>query len=95
MKQFAKYTWVPESFILENLGEHASHELKQFCRKNGTPLKVLEEGTSWENLFELYVGIMKEVVSEYVKEVDSSLELWDYFIERLSRVHNLEARNLF
>ena len=58
-------------------------------------LKTLEQGTPWDNLAELCVGILKSRVSKDVTESNSLRRLWDYFADRSSAVHNLTSRDTF
>ena len=39
-----------------------SKEVKQFCHKIGTTLRLLEESTQWANKSELYIGLYKEAI---------------------------------
>ena len=78
LKQFAKEIGAPEAFVLDSLCEQTSQEVKQFCNKIGTSLRVLEEGTIWSNRAKLYIGLMKEAVNKDMREADSPLAFWDY-----------------
>jgi predicted NACHT family NTPase len=76
-------------------GEQLSKEVKAFCNEIGSTLRALEEGTPWAKKAELYIGLLKEAVRKDMKEQDSSMVLWDYFIERRARIHNLTAKSNF
>ena len=95
LNHFAKEIGAREVFVLDSSGERTSQEVKHFCNNIGTSLRVLEEGTLWLNRAELYIGLIKEVVSKDMREADSSLLFWDYCAERRARVHNLTARKIF
>ena len=57
---------------------------------------MLEEGTSWANKSELYIGVLKESVSKDMKESNAPLYFWYYCVERRARIHNLTAKtNIF
>ena len=60
-----------------------------------TTLRVLEKATSWNNKSELYIGIIKEAVSKYMKYYESSLALWRYFVDRISQINNFNSCSLF
>jgi hypothetical protein len=73
VKQFAKEIGAPDAIICDMAGEQTSNALKRFCQEIGTTLRVLEEGTPWENKTELYVGLIKESVRKDMKESDCPL----------------------
>jgi hypothetical protein len=73
VKQFAKEIGAPDAIICDMAGEQTSNALKRFCQEIGTTLRVLEEGTPWENKTELYVGLIKEAVRKDMKESDCPL----------------------
>ena len=77
------------------MGEHSSHQLKQFCNDIGTALKHLEENTPWANKAKLHIGSIKEAVRKDMKESDSPIGLWDCCLESRARINNLTAQNLF
>ena len=52
VKQFAREVRAPQT----------SDCLKKFCQSIGTSLRVLDEGTPWSILAELYIGITKDSV---------------------------------
>ena len=52
------------------------------CYNIGANLRVLEEGTTWANKAELYIGLLKESVSKDMKESNAPLVFWDYCVER-------------
>ena len=58
-------------------------------------LRVLEEGTTCGNREKLCIGLTAEAVRKHVKEVDLPLTILDYCVERRTRVHSIEAKNLF
>ena len=70
-------------------------EVKSFCNKIGTTLKLLEQGTQWENRAELYVGLVKEAIRKDICLFHSPLVLWDYAAERRAYIMSLTARDLF
>ena len=96
VKQFAKAIGAPEAIIADASKEQTKkNELKQFLNSIGTELRVLEEGTPWANLAELYIGILKEAVRKDMCESDSPMVFWDYCIERRARINNLTAKDNF
>ena len=72
-----------------------SFEVKYFCNKIGTTLKLLEQGTQWANRAELYVGLVKEAVRKDIFLSHSPLVLWDYATECRAAIMSLPARDLF
>jgi hypothetical protein len=95
IKLFAKEVGAPDAIICEAAREQISQEVRTFCTKMGTALRVLEENTPWANRAELYIGIIKEAVRKDTKEADCPLAFWDYCTERRVRIHNLTANNPF
>ena len=95
LKMFAKDIGAPDAIICDAAREQISQEVRNFCYKIGTSLRVLEEGTPWANRAELYIGLLKEAVRKDLRESDCPLVFWDYCCERRARINNLTARNLF
>ena len=82
LKMFAKEVGVPEMVVADSHKCHKSKEVKAFCHKIGTTLRILEGSTQWANRAELYVGLFKEAVRKDMLEKDSPLIFWDYCAER-------------
>ena len=59
------------------------------------PLKFLERRTPWENLAELYIGLLKEAVCKDMEDSDSPLKFLDYCVEQRVLINNLTSKNLF
>lgn len=95
LKQFVKEIGAPEVIICDHSGEQSSREIHTFCSDIGTTLRYIEEGTPWANKAELYIGLLKESVRKDMKETNCPLVLWDYCVERRTRVNNLTAKSLF
>ena len=51
--KFAKEIGTTEAIICDIEGENTSKYKGKFCRDVGTTLRILEDGTPWENKFEL------------------------------------------
>ena len=47
------------AIICDAAREQISKEVHDFCYKIGTSIRVLEEGTPWDNRAELYIGLLK------------------------------------
>ena len=62
IKLFAKEVGAPDAIICDAAHEQISKEVRSFCLKMGTTIRVLEEDTPWANRAELYIGIVKEAV---------------------------------
>ena len=93
IKQFAKEIGVPTSIIADMAGEQMSQEVRKFCNDIGTTLWALEEGTPWSNKGAQYIGLLKEAVQKDMRESNSPMSLWDYYMERRARINNLMAKN--
>ena len=95
LRQFAKDVGAPEILVCDPHPSHKSFELKDFCNKIGTTLKILEQGTQWANRAELYVGLVKEAVRKDIHIFHSPLVLWDYAEESRAAIMSMTARDLF
>ena len=95
IKLFMKDIGAPDALICDAAREQISQEVRSFCHKVGTTLRVLEEDTPWSNRAELYIGFIKEGTRKDMKESDSPLVFWDYCAERRARINNLTAKSLF
>lgn len=70
---FDKEVAVPEAIIADTHKCHKSKEVRQFCHKIGTTLKILEGSTQWANMAELYVGLFKESVCKDMLATNSHI----------------------
>ena len=95
LKMLAKEVGVPEAIIADSHKSNRSKEVKQFCHKIGTTLRMLEGSTQWANRAELYVGLFKEAVRKDMLDTNSPLIFWDYFAERRALRTNMTAKNPF
>ena len=95
VKQFAKKIGVPMSLTLDLEGIQRSDKLKTTVNKMDLPLKFLKRKTQWENLAELYIGLLIEAVRFDMHRSESSMIFWDYCAERRALINNLTAKNLF
>ena len=95
LKLFAKEVGVPEAIIVDPHQAQKSNEVRQFCHKIGTTLRILEESTQHANRAELYIGLIKESTRKDIRESHSPLVLWDYAAELRARMFNMTAKNLF
>ena len=59
LKMSAKDIGAPDAIICDAAREQISKEVRDFCYKIGTSIRVLEEGTPWANRAELYIGLLK------------------------------------
>eukprot|EP00957_Ditylum_brightwellii_P123235 9396285-Ditylum_brightwellii.AAC.1 len=69
--------------------------MRTFCAEIGTTLRVLDEGTLWENKAEFYKGLIKEAVKKDMKNSNCPLALWDYCVEQRAHINNLTAKDSF
>ena len=95
LKKFTKEKWAPEDSTIDAAREDKSQEVKPFLNTLGATLRVLEEGTQWDNKAGLCIGILAEAVRTGMNEADSPLALWNYCVERRARVRNLTSKKLF
>ena len=95
MKLFTKEFGVPEAIIADSHKCNKSKEVKLFCHKIGTTLRILEVYTQWDNRAELFVSLFKEAVRKYMLDENSPLVFWDYCAERRSLIANMTSKDLF
>ena len=95
IRAFTKHVGAATTLVCDPGREQVSQEVKSFCSKVGTTLRILEKGTQWANRAELYIGLFKESIRKDMKASDCPLVLWDYCAERRARIHNLTASPLF
>ena len=95
VKAFAKKIGVPTALILDPEGTQTLRELEKVTKDMCFPLKFLERRTQWKNLAELYIGLLKEVVCKNMKDSDSPLKFWDYYVEQRVLFNSLTSKNLF
>jgi hypothetical protein len=73
IKLFAKEIGAPDAIVCDAAREQILKEVRTFCTKMGTALRVLEEDTPWANRAELYIGLVKEAPRKDMKESDCPL----------------------
>jgi hypothetical protein len=95
VKAFTKAIGAPDAIICDGARAQVMGDTKAFLDKIGTTLRQLERNTPWSNRAELYVGLVKEAVRKDLKLSNCPLVLWDYCAERVARVNNVTAKNLF
>ena len=95
LRIFCKEVGAPNAFVCDPHAAQKSKEVRAFCHKIGSTLRVLEERTQHANRAELYIGLIKEGICKDMRESDSPLVLWCYAAERRSNIFNLTAKNLF
>ena len=95
LRLFTKEVGVP-MYLISNLHpSQKSKEVRQFCHKIGTTLRLLEESTQWANQSEIYIGLFKESIRKDTLEANTPLVFWDYCAERQAAITNMTANNLF
>ena len=92
---FCKEVGVPNAFVCDPHAAQKSKEVRAFCHKIGSTLRVLEERTQHANRAELYIGLIKEGIRKDMRASNSPLVLWCYAAERKSNINNLTAKSLF
>ena len=95
LRRFAKEVGAPNVLVCDPHPSQKSREVKEFCNRIGTTLRVLEANTQWANRAELYVGLMKEATRKDMRETNSPLVLWDYCVERRALIFQVTAKKLF
>ena len=86
---------VPVNLIVDANWDTKYIKVKRLCDQVGTIIKILEKVTPWENIVELYIGLLKEAVRKDMHALHSPMALWDYEIERHPLIHNTIPRPLF
>ena len=67
VKLFSKDIGAPEAIICDEVGEQTSNNIQKVCRDIGTTFRVLEEVTTCTNSYQLYIGLIKLAVKQYMK----------------------------
>ena len=94
VKLFLKRVGAPEAIVCDGAREFLG-KTKKVCNEAGTTIRQLERGTPWSNRAELYIGLLKKAIKRDLKESDCPMCLWDYCAERIAKVNNVTAKNLF
>ena len=84
LKAFAKKVGAPEMLVANAHPSHMSQDVRAFCNKIGTTLRILEQFTQWVNYTKLYVGLTKEAVQRDVRLANPYLVIWDYCAEQVT-----------
>ena len=72
-----------------------SKEVKLFCHKIGTTLRILEGSTQWANKAEFCVRLSKEAVRKDMLDENPPIVFWDYCAERRALITNMTVKDLF
>ena len=59
IRLFAKEVGAPNCFVCDPHANQKSKEVREFCHKIGTTLRLVEERTQHANRAELYIGLLK------------------------------------
>ena len=92
---FFKEIGVPVSLVLDGHMDQNNNNTNKLCHQVGTTLRILEAGTLWANQAELYIRIFKEYVRRDLRMTNTPMVLWDYCMDRWSRIHNAVPHPLF
>ena len=95
LKMFAKEVRVPDAIISDSHKCNKSREVKLFCHKIGTTLRILEGSTQWANKDKLYIRLFNKAVRKDMLDENTHLILWDYFAERKALIINMTAKDMF
>ena len=92
---FFKHVGVPDAIVCDGSREQTMGEAKKVCDSVGTSIRVLERNKPFSNRAELYIGIVKRAIKRDLRESDAPMRFWDYCAERIEKVNNATAKNLF
>ena len=81
--------------MLDPSGEKTSKLVQKFYNQVGTIFRILEESTQWENLAELYIGLLKKAIQKDLRNSNCPMVRWDYCAQHRTLIHNLTPRDLF
>ena len=95
LKTFAKEVGLPEAIIYDSHKCNKSKDMKLFCQKIGTNLRILEGSTHWSNKAKFYVGLFKEAVRKDMIDENSPLFFWGYCAKRRALITKMTAKDLF
>ena len=70
IRLFDKEVGVPNCFVCDPQANQKSKEVRDFCHRIGTTLRILEERTQHANRSELYIGILKEALRKDMREAN-------------------------
>ena len=87
---FAKGVGATEVLVYDSHKTQKKIEVKAFCSKIGTKLRILEGITQWD-----YVGLIKERVRNDKQEAQPPFILWNDCIERREVIFTVSSKNLF
>ena len=92
---FSKEVSFPKAFISDSHKCHKSKDVRTFCHKIGTTVRILEGGTQWENIAKLYVGLFKESVRKYMCDENLPMVFWDYCAKQSALMTIMVANDIF
>jgi len=95
VKHLFKEVGVPPNLICNPVPEQVKGDTRKLCEEANCTIRQLEKGTRWANPAEGAVNHFKLGVKKLIKESDAPLVLWDYCLERLCKIFNHTALNLF
>ena len=95
LQEFLTDVGVTEFLVAEQHCSNKSKEVKAFCKKNCSTLRLLEQNTQWGNCSELYVGLVKKAYRKDVKVSGLPLVLWYYAAQQGAVILYLTARDVF
>ena len=95
VKRFFKEVGVPPNLICDPAPEQVKGDTRKICEEANCTIRQLEKGIQWANRAEGAVNRFKLGVKKLLKESDAPLVLWDYCLERLCKIFNHTALNLF
>ena len=82
LQMFCKDIGVTISLVFETSGDQTSKQVRNFCHQVGTTPKLFGESTQWENRSELYIRILKESISIYIRSINCLMIIGDYCADR-------------
>ena len=75
--------------------EQTQGEAKKARDSVGTTARALERNKPFSNRAELCIGMVKRSIKKDLRESDASMRFQDYCAERIEKVNNATAKDLF
>ena len=95
LQLFCKEVGVPSTIIADPHPTQTKKSVRRFYEQVGMTLRLLEKNTQWANQAELYIGLLKEAVRNFMRVSNAPMVLWDHCIQRRATTHNATPKKLF
>ena len=87
--------WEYHKHLCDGSKEQTQGDAKKACDLVGTTIRMLERKKPFSNRAELYVGMVKRAIKKDLRESDAPMRFWDYCAQRIEKVNNATAKNVF